>query len=89
MYVGEQTTSVLEARQRQLEQRVSTLTDSVVDKQSMIDTLQLQVIIYREDFQTERRDRERAQGHIADLQAQIDDLIQAQHRTSAAATQVC
>ena len=87
MYVGEQTTSALEAREWQLEQTVATLTDSLVDKQSMIDTLQLQVIIYREDFQTERRDRERAQSHIADLQAQIDDLIQSQHRTSATATQ--
>ena len=85
---GEQTTSALEARHRQLEQTVSSLTDNVVDKQSLIDTLQQQVIIYREDFQTERRDRERAQSHISELQTQIDDLIQSQHRTSATASQV-
>jgi len=61
---------VLEARQRQLEQTISSLTESLVDKQATIDTLQLQVVIYREDFQSERQDRERAQSQIAELQAQ-------------------
>lgn len=75
----------MEARQLQLEETVSSLTDSLVDKQSTIDTLQLQVVIYREDFQSERADRERAQGQIAQLQDQLNQLVQ---RTSAAASQV-
>ena len=76
---------VLEARQRQLEQTISSLTQSLVDKQSTIDTLQLQVVIYREDFQSERQDRERAQSQIAELQAQLSELALLRQRATAAA----
>lgn len=79
-------TSMLEERQRQLEQTISSLTDSLANKQSTIDTLQLQVVIYREDFQSEREDRERAQSQIAELQAQLDQLSESRQR--AAVTQV-
>jgi len=76
---------MLAARQQQLEQTISSLTDSLVEKQSTIDTLQLQVLIYREDFQSERQDRERAQRQIAELQVQLNELVQSQQRAAAAA----
>lgn len=75
-------TWMLEARQRQLEQTISSLTDSLANKQSTIDTLQLQVVIYREDFQSERQDRERAQSQIAELQAQLNQLEQSRQRAA-------
>ena len=80
-----QTTSALEARLQQLEDTINSLTESLVDKQSTIDTLQQQVVIYREDFQSERQDRERAQSHIAQLQLQINEQRQS---SSATETQV-
>jgi len=76
---------MLEARQRQLEQTISSMTDSLANKQSTIDTLQLQVVIYREDFQSERQDRERAQSQIAELQAQLNQLEQSRQRASTSA----
>jgi len=63
---------------QQLKQTVRSLTDSLADKQATIDMLQLQVIIYREDFQSEREDRERAQSQLSDLQLQLDQLRQSQ-----------
>ncbi|MEQ2256858.1 hypothetical protein ILYODFUR_028459 [Ilyodon furcidens] len=41
-----------------------------------IQTLEQQVLIYTEDFKSERADRERAQGQIADLKEQISQLKQ-------------
>jgi len=76
---------MLEERQRQLEQTISSLTDSLASKQSTIDTLQLQVVIYREDFQSEREDRERAQSQIAELQAQLDQLTESRQRAAVSA----
>lgn len=78
-------TWMLEERQRQLEQTISSLTDSLAGKQSTIDTLQLQVVIYREDFQSEREDRERAQSQIAELQAQLDQLTESRQRAAVSA----
>lgn len=78
-------TSTVDAHRRQLEHTISSLTESLVDKQATIDTLQLQVVIYRQDFQSEREDRERAQSQIAELQAQLNKLSQLQQRTAAAA----
>jgi len=66
-----------------LEQTISSLTENLVDKQSTIDTLQLQVVIYREDFQSERQDRERAQSQIAELQAQLSEMALLRQRAAA------
>ncbi|KAM9857506.1 TNFAIP3-interacting protein 2 isoform 2-T2 [Aulostomus maculatus] len=45
-----------------------------------IQTLEQQVLIYTEDFKSERADRERAQGHIQDLKEQIYQLKQQLHK---------
>ena len=82
----------LRASQRQissLEQTISSLTESLVDKQTTIDTLQLQVVIYRQDFQSERQDRERAQSQIVELQTQLNELVQQRASAAAASQQVC
>ncbi|XP_026160188.1 TNFAIP3-interacting protein 2 isoform X1 [Mastacembelus armatus] len=44
--------------------------------QEKIQTLEQQVLIYAEDFKSERSDRERAQGQIQDLKEQIYQLKQ-------------
>lgn len=44
------------------------------------DVLLFQVLIYTEDFKSERADRERAQGRIADLKEQISQLKQQLHK---------
>ncbi|XP_019718244.1 TNFAIP3-interacting protein 2 [Hippocampus comes] len=45
-----------------------------------IQTLEQQVLIYTEDFKSERADRERAQGRIQDLKEQICHLKQQLHK---------
>uniref|UniRef100_A0AAQ4R1C2 TNFAIP3-interacting protein 2 n=1 Tax=Gasterosteus aculeatus aculeatus TaxID=481459 RepID=A0AAQ4R1C2_GASAC len=45
-----------------------------------IQTLQQQVLIYADDFKSERADRERAQGQIQDLKEQIHQLKQPLHK---------
>ncbi|KAM4750813.1 TNFAIP3-interacting protein 2 [Anableps anableps] len=49
-----------------------------------IQTLEQQVLIYTEDFKSERADRERAQGQIADLKEQISQLKQQLHKQQGA-----
>jgi len=44
------------------------------DSESRVEMLQAQVIVYREDFEAERNDREKAQGQLADLQTQLEIL---------------
>lgn len=41
-----------------------------------VEALKLQMQMYREDFESERKDRERAQDHIARLEAQIRSATQ-------------
>ncbi|XP_068445227.1 TNFAIP3-interacting protein 2 [Clinocottus analis] len=48
-----------------------------------IQTLEQQVLIYADDFKSERADRERAQGHIQDLKEQIHQLKQQLHKKGA------
>ncbi|KAM4604264.1 TNFAIP3-interacting protein 2 isoform 2-T2 [Polymixia lowei] len=48
--------------------------------QERIQTLQQQVLIYTEDFKSERADRERAQGRIQDLKEEISRLQQQLHK---------
>ncbi|XP_034044765.1 TNFAIP3-interacting protein 2 [Thalassophryne amazonica] len=45
-----------------------------------IQTLEQQVLIYTEDFKSERTDRERAQGQIEDLKEEIEQLKQQLHK---------
>ena len=49
------------------------------DKDEKIAHLEAQLLMYREDFELERRDRERAQSRIADLELQLFDEKQ-KHR---------
>ena len=74
-----QRTRLMAARQSQLERTISAMSDSLASKQETLDTLRLQVVIYRDDFQAERQDRERAQTQISQLQAQLDRLSQQVH----------
>ncbi|XP_077381416.1 TNFAIP3-interacting protein 2 [Festucalex cinctus] len=48
-----------------------------------VQTLEQQVLIYTEDFKSERADRERAQGRIQDLKEQICHLKQQIHKQGA------
>ncbi|XP_040893140.1 TNFAIP3-interacting protein 2 [Toxotes jaculatrix] len=49
-----------------------------------IQTLEQQVLIYADDFKSERTDRERAQGQIQDLKEQVYQLKQQLHKQSGA-----
>ncbi|XP_071361214.1 TNFAIP3-interacting protein 2 isoform X2 [Trachinotus anak] len=51
--------------------------------QERIQTLEQQVLIYTEDFKSERTDRERAQGQIQDLKEQVRQLKQQLHKQGA------
>ncbi|XP_028316255.1 TNFAIP3-interacting protein 2 isoform X1 [Gouania willdenowi] len=48
-----------------------------------IQTLEQQVLIYTDDFRSERADRERAQGQIDDLKEQLSHLKQQLHKQGA------
>lgn len=48
-----------------------------------IQTLEQQVLIYTEDFKSERADRERAQGQIQDLKEQLNQLKRQLHKQGA------
>ncbi|XP_074550870.1 TNFAIP3-interacting protein 2 isoform X2 [Halichoeres trimaculatus] len=48
-----------------------------------IETLEQQVIIYTEDFKSERADRERAQGQVEDLKEQVHELKRQLHKQEA------
>ncbi|RVE76033.1 hypothetical protein OJAV_G00004700 [Oryzias javanicus] len=52
--------------------------------QERVQTLEQQVLIYEEDFKSERADRERAQGQIEDLKEQISQLKQQLHKQQGA-----
>ncbi|XP_051240967.1 TNFAIP3-interacting protein 2 isoform X1 [Dicentrarchus labrax] len=49
-----------------------------------IQTLEQQVLIYTEDFKSERADRERAQGQIEDLKEQVNQLKRQLHKQQGA-----
>ncbi|KAF7667174.1 hypothetical protein LDENG_00072640 [Lucifuga dentata] len=51
--------------------------------QERIQTLEQQVLIYTDDFKSERADRERAQGQIQDLREEILQLKQQLHKQGA------
>ncbi|XP_008295208.1 TNFAIP3-interacting protein 2 isoform X2 [Stegastes partitus] len=51
--------------------------------QERIQTLEQQVLIYADDFKSERADRERAQGQIEDLKEQMSQLKQQLHKQGA------
>ncbi|XP_041789405.1 TNFAIP3-interacting protein 2 isoform X1 [Chelmon rostratus] len=52
--------------------------------QERIQTLEQQVLIYTEDFKSERADRERAQGQIEDLKEQVYQLKRQLHKQQGA-----
>ncbi|KAM7394490.1 hypothetical protein PAMP_021293 [Pampus punctatissimus] len=52
--------------------------------QERIQTLEQQVLIYTEDFKSERADRERAQSQIQDLKDQVHQLKQQLHKQQGA-----
>ncbi|KAF1395442.1 hypothetical protein PFLUV_G00011560 [Perca fluviatilis] len=52
--------------------------------QERIQTLEQQVLIYADDFKSERADRERAQGQIQDLKEQVHQLKQQLHKQQGA-----
>ncbi|KAE8300375.1 hypothetical protein D5F01_LYC00513 [Larimichthys crocea] len=77
----------LQEENQQLKQRVDICTREV-DKvrrrdQERIQTLEQQVLIYTEDFKSERADRERAQGQIEDLKEQVYQLKRQLHKQGA------
>ncbi|XP_003972361.1 TNFAIP3-interacting protein 2 [Takifugu rubripes] len=51
--------------------------------QERMQTLEQQVFIYEEDFRSERADRERAHGEIADLKEQVGQLRRQLHKQGA------
>lgn len=65
---------------RQLEQAIDQLSSNLEsvanEKQSFIDMLQAQILVYREDFECERHDRERAQGKLVELKTELDYIRQ-------------
>ncbi|XP_036969856.1 TNFAIP3-interacting protein 2 isoform X1 [Acanthopagrus latus] len=52
--------------------------------QERIQTLEQQVLIYADDFKSERADRERAQGQIEDLKEQVHQLKRQLHKQQGA-----
>ncbi|XP_034997262.1 TNFAIP3-interacting protein 2 [Hippoglossus stenolepis] len=56
--------------------------------QERIQTLEQQVLIYTDDFKSERRDRERAQGQIQDLKEQVYQLKQQLHKQQGATREI-
>ncbi|XP_068607200.1 TNFAIP3-interacting protein 2 isoform X2 [Brachionichthys hirsutus] len=51
--------------------------------QERVQTLEQQVLIYTEDFKSERADRERAQGQMEDLKEQVHQLKRQLHKQGA------
>ncbi|XP_036373065.1 TNFAIP3-interacting protein 2 isoform X2 [Megalops cyprinoides] len=56
------------------------LEDSRIKNKERIQTLEQQVLIYTDDFKSERADRERAQSRIQDLQEEVLRLQQKLHK---------
>jgi len=75
-------TLTLTGRVQQLQQTITSLTDSLTEKQSTIDALKLQVVIYRQDFEAERQDREHAHSRIVELQTQLNELLSHQRAST-------
>ncbi|KAL1023488.1 hypothetical protein UPYG_G00041400 [Umbra pygmaea] len=67
---------LLEEKMRDARRLGRELEESRRIDQERIQTLEQQVLIYTDDFKSERRDRERAQGRIQDLQEEVSRLQQ-------------
>ncbi|XP_012729299.1 TNFAIP3-interacting protein 2 [Fundulus heteroclitus] len=72
--------SLLEEKIRECARLDREVEDARRQGHERIQTLEQQVLIYTEDFKSERADRERAQGQIADLKEQISQLKQQLHK---------
>ncbi|XP_038162056.1 TNFAIP3-interacting protein 2 [Cyprinodon tularosa] len=75
--------SLLEEKIRECARLDREVEDTRRQGHERIQTLEQQVLIYTEDFKSERADRERAQGQIADLKEQISQLKQQLHKQGA------
>lgn len=75
--------SLLEEKIRECARLDREVEDMRRQRHERIQTLEQQVLIYTEDFKSERADRERAQGQIADLKEQISQLKQQLHKQGA------
>lgn len=60
----------------QAKQKLEEIVKDQVHNKEQIQMLQQQVLVYKDDFQSERRDRERAQGKIQELQEEAARLHQ-------------
>jgi chromosome condensin MukBEF ATPase and DNA-binding subunit MukB len=58
-----------------LKSTVDELRAAVDEKQTKIDVLQAQAIVYREDFNKERLDRQRAHCRLAELETDVDNYM--------------
>jgi len=65
---------LLESARNSTKQTVDQLTSDVTEKQTLIEALQAQVVVYREDFENERQDRQRAQSRLVELDAELEEL---------------
>jgi hypothetical protein len=72
--------SEAERRIKDLQQTVISLNASLDsatrEQEAAVETLRVQVMVYQEDFEAERKDRERAQNQLSELQTQLQLLQQ-------------
>ncbi|XP_044047587.1 TNFAIP3-interacting protein 2 isoform X2 [Siniperca chuatsi] len=74
---------LLEEKMSECERLGSEMDEIRRQDQECIQTLEQQVLIYTEDFKSERADRERAQGQIQDLKEQVYQLKRQLHKQGA------
>ncbi|XP_031719166.1 TNFAIP3-interacting protein 2 isoform X1 [Anarrhichthys ocellatus] len=72
--------SLLEEKMSECARLSSEVEELRRNEKEHIQTLEQQVLIYADDFKSERADRERAQGQIQDLKEQIYQLKQQLHK---------
>jgi len=70
----ESTQDVAKQLERAVDELNGKLESITREKQSFIDTLQAQILVYREDFECERHDRERAHGKLAELKTELESV---------------
>lgn len=64
----------LEQAQNSTREIIDRLTSEIHEKQSLIEVLKAQVVLYREDFENERQDRQQAQSRLVVFEAELDEL---------------
>uniref|UniRef100_A0AAV2LMU8 CCHC NOA-type domain-containing protein n=1 Tax=Knipowitschia caucasica TaxID=637954 RepID=A0AAV2LMU8_KNICA len=76
---------LLEDKLRESARLSRDLEDAKRHGRERVQMLEQQVLIYEEDFKSERRDRERAQGKLQEMKEQVRQLKQQLHKQGAAA----